>query len=143
MGLKEKISDDIKTAMKDKNKERTGVLRMLLSEIKYAEVAQSTAQALDDAAVQKVIATYAKRLTKSLQDFAGTDKIDGIQAELKIIEEYLPQKASEEEVARFIDTLLDQSDERQFGNLMKQVLGHFKGSVDGKLASELLKSKLG
>lgn len=142
MSLKDKISDDIKTAMKAKDKQRTSVLRMLLSEVKYAEVGQSEAKALDDNAILKVVSTYAKRLTKSLQDFEGTDKVDDIKQELKIIEEYLPKKASEEEVTGFVTDLLSKTDERNFGILMKQVLGHFGSAADGKVVSQVLKSHL-
>lgn len=142
MALKEQISDDIKTAMKARDKERTSVLRMLLSEIKYAEVAEGAAETLSDSDVLSVISTYAKRLRKSIVDFEGTDKLPELHRELVIIEEYLPKKASKEELSHFISDLIAKSDEKNFGVLMKQVLGHFGAAADGKEVSTLLKEKL-
>ena len=142
MGVQEQISEDIKQAMKAKNKERTSVLRMLLSEIKYAQAAEGRDGKLSDNETEAVVATYAKRLRKSIVDFKGTDKLAELERELVIIEEYLPQKASSDDIINYIDQLLASTEERNFGMLMKQVLGHFGASADGKQVSTLLKSKL-
>jgi hypothetical protein len=142
MALKEQISDDIKTAMKARDKERTGVLRLLLSEIKYAQVAEGASDTLKDEEVLAVVATYAKRLRKAIVDFQGTDKLPELERELAIIEEYLPKKATKEEIDNYIANLLSTTDEKNFGALMKQVLGHFGPSADGKEVSMILKSKL-
>ena len=131
MGLKEQINEDIKSAMKAKEKERLSVLRLILSEIKYAQAAVNVHQDLPEADVQKVIASYHKRLTKSLDDFPAGDKRDQIRAEIAIVEEYLPKK------------VLSSTTDRTFGPLMKQVLAKLGGSGDGRLVSEILKERLG
>ena len=74
MSLKDQISSDLKNAMKAKDKERVSVLRMLLSEVKYAQAANNAQEELPEAEVLKVIGTYHKRLVKSLDDFPDEDK---------------------------------------------------------------------
>ena len=143
MSLKEKINNDIKTAMKAQDKERLSVLRMVLSEIKYAQAAVSMASELPEAEVIKCVTTYHKRLTKSLDDFPEGEKRDVVRKEIAIVEEYLPKKAGDAEVGAAIDKVMAASADRSFGNLMKLVMTELGGAADGKLISQLLKAKLG
>ena len=143
MSLKERINEDLKTAMKARDKERTSVLRMLLSELKYAAAAVNVHQELPEDEVLKVISSYQKRLTKSLDDDPEGEKRDEIRGELKIVEDYLPKKAGPEEVGKAIDQVLAGTTDRTFGPLMKEVLAKLGGAADGKLVSQLLKQRLG
>ena len=61
---------------------------------------------------------------------------------MKIVEKYLPKKASRDEMESFIVTHLSQTEERQFGVLMKEVLAHFGQAADGKTISQIIKEKL-
>jgi len=141
--LKDQLANDIKVAMKAKEKLRTSVLRMLLSEMKYAQVSGSSHEELDEASELKVLQTYHKRLDKSLIDFKGTANEQSVRDELKIVEEYLPKKASEQEVKEAIKAVMSSTEDRQFGTLMKQVLSKLGTSADGKIVSKLLKESLG
>jgi len=142
LSLKERINEDLKTAMKARNKERTSVLRMLLSEVQYNQAAVNVHEALPDADVLKVIGLYHKRLLKSLDDYPEGEKRDQIRSELVIVDEYLPKRASRAEVEKVVDELLQSTEERVFGPLMKQVLARLGNAADGKVVSEVLKLRL-
>ena len=142
MSLKQRVSDELKAAMKAQAKLKLSVLRMILSEIKYAQAAVNVHEEMSDAAVEKVIGTYHKRLAKSLEDFPDETKKAEIRAEMVIVEEFLPKKASVEDVSKAIDEVLGESDERNFGIVMKAVLAKLGSAADGKTVSKLVKEKL-
>src|SRR5690606_31318786 len=116
---------------------RTGVLRMLLSELKYAQAAVNVHQELPEDEVLKVITTYHKRLVKSLDDYPEGERRAAIRAEMTIVEEYLPKKAGPEEVASIVDEILAGTDERNFGVLMKETLARLGSAGDGKVVSQV------
>ena len=142
MSLFQKIQDDVKTAMKAREKEKVSVLRMILSELKY-ELAKMEASELSDDQTIKICSTYHKRLDKSLADFPEKEQQDKIKSEMLIVESYLPKKADEEEVSAYVESMLAETDEKNFGILMKKVMAHFGKAADGKTISKILKSKLG
>ena len=128
--------------MKAKDKEKLSVLRMILSEIKYAQAAVNANEELEESAVVKVISTYHKRLTKSLDDFPDESKKAEIRSEMAIVEEFLPKKASQEEVEAAVQSVLDGTEDRNFGVLMKAVLAKLGSAADGKVVSQVIKQKL-
>ena len=142
MGLKEQISDDIKTAMKARDPKLLSVLRMMLSEIKYLQAQTNLHTEIDDQTVIKVISTYQKRLVKSIDEYPEGEKRDEIKAEVAIVERYLPKKASADDINKAIDEVLAASPDRNFGPLMKQVMGKLGASADGKAVGDLIKSRL-
>jgi len=142
MPLKQTISDDIKNAMRAQDKVRLTVLRMVLSELKYAQSSVNIHEEIDDEAALKVVAAYHKKLAKSLDDYPAGAARDAIVGEMTIVEEYLPKRASAEEVTKVVDDVLKGTDDRQFGSLMKLVLSKLGGAADGKLVSQILKEKL-
>ncbi len=143
MSLKERINEDLKTAMKARDKNRTSVLRMLLSEVKYAQAAVNVHQDLPEEEVVKVVSSYHKRLTKSIDDYPEGERRDAIRSEIKIVDDYLPKKAGADEVKKMVEQVISGTAERNFGILMKDVMGRLGGSGDGKLVSQILKERLG
>ncbi len=143
MSLKERINQDLRTAMKARDKDRTSVLRMLLSEIKYAQAAVNIHQELAEDEVTKVVSIYHKRLEKSLGDYPEGERRVAISGEMKIVEDYLPKRAGADETNQAIDQVLAGTSDRTFGPLMKEVLAKLGGGADGKLVSQLLKQRLG
>ncbi len=143
MSLKVRMNEDLKTAMKARDTLRLSVLRMILSEMKYAQAAVNLREELGDDEVLKVVSTYHKRLAKSLDEYPEGERRVAIRAELAIVEDYLPKKASEAEVAKAIDAVLAGTTDRTFGPLMKEVLAKLGGAADGKVVSQLLKARLG
>lgn len=142
MGLKERIQEDIKTAMKAKDAARLSVLRMVMAEIKNQQAQVNLREELPEAEVLKVVGSYQKKLTKSLEDYPAGDARNVLLAEIKVIDEYLPQKASESDTRAAVEKVLSHSTDKNFGNLMKLVMAELKGQGDGKLVSSLLKEKL-
>ena len=82
MTLREKITGDMQAAMKKGATLRKTTLRMLLSELKYAQAAMDAPQELDDASAMKIILRYQKRLEKSLEDYPEGDHREKIRQEL-------------------------------------------------------------
>ena len=143
MSLQHQIAADMKTAMKSKEKEKISVLRMLLSEIKYAQAAVSMSEELPDSEVLKVVNGYHKKLTKSLKDYPEGEQKKKIEEEIIIIDAYLPKKATAEEVVAVVDKLIQEGGIKPFGVLMKEVLAVFGTSADGAVVSKILKDRLG
>ncbi len=114
MSVKDRINEDLKVAMKAKDKERTSVLRMLLSEIKYAQAAVNAHQDLPEDEVVKVVTAYHKRLVKSLDDYPVGEKHEAIQSEAKIAEEYLPRRAGPDEVEKVVAAVMAENTDRNF-----------------------------
>lgn len=142
MGTKEKISEDLKTAMKARDQKTMNVLRMILSEIKYAQSAVNIHEELDEAGVMKVVASYQKKLLKAVDEFPDPEKKAEIHREIEVVERYLPKKIGPEETARAIETVFAATTDRTFGVLMKQVLAQLGSGADGKMVSELIKKRI-
>lgn len=142
LSVMEQITKDLKVAMKAREKFRTQVLRMVVSEFKYAMTSGTKEESLEDSQAIKILSSYQKRLTKSLDDYPDGEKKDEIRQEIKIVEEYLPKKVDEKTLEDAIDQVLGETDDRQFGVLMKLLMGKFGASADGKMLSALLKRKL-
>jgi len=142
VSLKNRVMDDLKTAMKAQDKLRMSVIRMVLSEIKYAQAAENIKEELSDEAIAKVVGAYQKRLVKSRDEYPDPAKVAQIDAEIKIVEEYLPKRAGTDDVKAAIQEILNSTPERNFGLLMKQVMAKLGAAADGKVVSQLLKESL-
>jgi uncharacterized protein YqeY len=142
MSLFDRVAEDVKVSMKAQTKERTSVLRMLLSELKYAKAAVGMDKELGDEATIQCISSYYKKLDKSLADYPDEAQKEKIRAEMKIVSEYLPKKAGEAEVRAAVDEVVKAATDKNFGLLMKQVMGKLGTAADGKLVSQILKEKL-
>ena len=143
MGLKERIQEDIKTAMKAKDAARLSVLRMIMAEIKNQQAQVNLREELPEEVVLKVVGSYQKKLTKSLDDYPVGDARNALLSEIKVIDEYLPQKASEEQTRKAVDKVLASTADRNFGVVMKLVIAELQGQGDGKLVSSIIKEKMG
>lgn len=143
MSTFQKISDDIKTAMKSGDHLRKNVLRMMLSDIKYAQAAINVHQQLDEQGVIKVITTYHKKLKKAYEDFPEGDKRKELLSEIAIVEEYLPKLMDVTEIAKVIDEIMASTSSRNFGELMKLTLSRLGSTAAPKDVSEILKKKIG
>jgi len=138
----QKISLDIKNAMKSGDNLRKNVLRMILSDIKYAQAAVNVHQELDEQAVQKVVASYLKKLKKSYEEFPDGDKKKELLSEIAVVEEYLPKGASPEEIDRAVEHILSTNPSKNFGELMKATLAQIGNPSAAKEVSEKIKKAL-
>ena len=144
MSVINKITNDIREAMRARDSLKKDTLRMLLSELKYAQLASSYSKK-EEATEQeeiKCIAGYQKKLVKSAKDYPPGEQKEKILKEIAIVESYLPKKASVEEVDQIIAAVFAETEDRTFGILMKKTLEKLGALADGKLVSERIKEKL-
>ena len=146
MALREKLDEDLKSAMRAKDSLRMNTVRALKSAIKYREI--ELMKPLDDAGILGVMATEIKRRRDSVEQYrAGNraDLADKEEAEIKILQEFLPQQLTQEEVeakVAEIVTRVGAQGPKDMGAVMKALLPEVQGRADGKVVSELVKRRL-
>ena len=145
--LVERIESDLKTAMKSRDQETLGTLRLLKSDIQY-EMTKTGAKELSDADTESVIKRAVKKRQESIVDLDKAGRTDESDLEKRAIEKlksYLPEELSEEAIGLEIDAVLSANpDESNFGKLMGQGMGRLKGkNADGALVRSLLQQKIG
>jgi uncharacterized protein YqeY len=132
MTLKEQITEDMKTAMRAKDVERLGTIRLLLAAIKQKEVDDRVMQ--DDAAVVAIVDKLIKQRKDSIEAFqkaARTDLADKEAAEMKILQAYLPARMSAEEVSAAVKAIVTELGATGPGDMGK-VMGAVKAQLTGK-----------
>jgi uncharacterized protein YqeY len=147
VSLKEKILEDIKNAMKNKEADRLNAVRFLQAAIKNKEI-ELRPHAISDQDILGVIKKLAKQRKDSIAEFQKanrTDLVDKEKYELTVLEGYLPKQMSAEEVAKVVAEVIQSlgaKDIKQMGAVIKEVQARTAGSADGKTISDLVKSKL-
>jgi len=151
MSIKDKIISDIKEAMKAKEQDKLRVLRSLKAKLMEKEISErkgGEAKLSDDQAVE-VLMKAAKQRKESIEQFEDggrNDLAENEKKELKIIEAYLPEMMSEEEVREVVKEKIEQlgaSGMQDMGKVMGPLMGQLKGKADGSLVSKLVKEELG
>jgi uncharacterized protein YqeY len=146
MSLKDRITEDMKSAMRAKEADRLSTIRMLLAAIKQKEVDERIT--LDDAAVIGVVDKLIKQRKDSIAAFsqAGrTDLADKETAEVKVLEGYLPQRLSADEIAAEVDAIVTQlgaSGPGDMGKVMGAVKAQLAGKADMGQVSAAVKQRL-
>jgi uncharacterized protein YqeY len=144
MSLHEAILADLTTAMKERNTEKLGVLRLIKAALLNAE--KSTAEnMMTDEDVLVVLQKEAKKRKDSIEAFTKGDRVDLAateQAELKIIEQYLPAPFTDDEVRAIIMTVIKETPTPNFGAVMGPVMQQVGGRADGKKVKELIQEQL-
>jgi uncharacterized protein YqeY len=144
--LKEQLDADLKAAMRAKDELKLSVVRMLKSAIKYREI--ELMKPLDDAGVIGVIASEIKRRRDSVEQYtAGNrkDLADKEDAEIKVLQGWLPAQLSEEELRKLVDAAVQKSGAqgpKDMGAVMKLLMPETQGKADGKVVSEMVKARL-
>ena len=147
MSLKETLNNDIKTAMKAKDKETLAVLRMIKTAVQAAEIDKK--EELNAEEELTILAREAKQRRESLAEFvkAGRDELVAkTEAEIEIVERYLPKQLSVEEVKEVIATVAEKigaTTQKEFRKLMGAVMQELKGKADGNVIKEQVKAHLG
>ena len=146
MTLKDQITEDMKTAMRAKDSERLGTIRLLLSACKQKEVDERVV--LDDAAVIAIVDKLIKQRKDSIAAFQQanrTDLADKEAAELKVLEVYLPARMGAEEVTAAVKAIvatLGASGPGDMGKVMGAVKAQLAGKADMALVSAAVKAAL-
>lgn len=144
--LKQQLQAEVAEAMRAGNTQKRNVLRGLLAAVKQVEV--DGRQTLDDEGVQTVLRKEIKQRQESIVDFAKagrTADVEQLQAEIGLIENYLPQMLSREEVAAIALAIiadLGVTDAKGMGQVMGRLMPQLKGRADGRLVNEVVRDLL-
>ena len=145
----EQIQEDVKTAMKARDKLRLDCLRMLVSEIKNLKISKGGINAeLEESDVLSLLQREVKKRTEAAQSYrdAGREETaEKEEAEAAIIKEYLPQELSDEELSGIVDETIAATgavSKKEMGKVMGAIMAKYKGRVDGKKVQNLVMSKL-
>lgn len=147
MSMKERIVSDMTASMKAKDAARTSTLRMVKAFVMNREIEKGGA--LDDVEMTKALQSLVKQRRDSVEQYekAGRqDLADKERAEIAVIEEYLPQAASREEIERAVSLAVEETGAtsmREMGQVMKAVQARLAGrNADNRAVSEIVKAKL-
>ena len=140
------IADDIKTAMRSRDKRRLGALRLIASELKKVEVDERVE--LDDGRVVAILNKMTKQRKDSLSQYLSAgrnDLADQEQFELDLISEFTPQPLTDAEIAELVDICIANTEAlsmADMGKVMKELKGKGQGRIDMSIAGDLVKTKL-
>ena len=146
MSLKEQITEDMKTAMRAKDSERLGTIRLLQAAMKQKEVDERIT--LDDAAIVGILDKLIKQRKDSIEAFskaARQDLVDQEQAEMAVLQAYLPARLSTEEIAAEVQAIvaeLGASGPGDMGKVMGAVKTRLAGKADMGAVSAAVKAAL-
>ncbi|MGA7160515.1 MAG: GatB/YqeY domain-containing protein [Bacteroidota bacterium] len=148
MGLTQRISEDLKNAMKSGNKLRLETLRML-----RAQIIEFEKRGLDRPMNQEdelsILLSATKKRKEAIELFKNAGRMELVEQEtkeLEIIAEYLPKQLSREEAENIVADLMRQSGAvslKDMGKVMPLAMKELKGKIDSKIISEIVKQKLG
>jgi uncharacterized protein YqeY len=144
--LKKRIDQDLKDALKNKDSVKLNVLRMLKSEIRYKEI--DLGSELSDDEVILVLSSSIKKRKDSIQQFekgGRDDLVSKERAELDIIQKYMPEQLSKEDLFQIITQAIEEvnaTGPSDLGKVMKQIMPNIRGKADGKIVNQLVSSRL-
>ncbi len=141
--LKKKLNEDLHQSMKSGDKVKVSVLRMLLSSVRYGEIAKQVDE-FADADIIGVVAKEIKQRNESILAYKQGNRPDLAaqeEAELAILQTYMPQQASRDEVvaaAKKIIAEVGAQSIRDKGKVMPRLIAEFKGKADGKMINDIV-----
>lgn len=147
MSLEERISDDLKEAMRSKDSVRLSTIRLIRTAIINAH--KERPRELSEQDVLDLIGKEAKKRRDSIEQYSRAGRGDLASreaAELAILEGYLPKQLSREEIEEIVRPVVEELPERspsQMGAVMREVMPKMKGRADGRQVNEIVRSLLG
>ena len=146
MSLKQKLQEDLKSSMKNKDAIKKSVITLIRSSIKQYEVDNRVE--LQDDEIVDLIAKQLKQTRDSREEFAKAgrdDLVSKAEAEIEVLKEYLPQQLSEEELNEIVISTISEvgsTSMKDMKKIMTSIMPKVKGRADGKLINELVKKNL-
>ncbi|MDX5475345.1 MAG: GatB/YqeY domain-containing protein [Bacillaceae bacterium] len=146
MSLLERLNTDMKQAMKEKDKEKLSVIRMIKSSLQNEAIKTKTDLSEDEELT--VLSRELKQRKDSLHEFknAGRDDLaNKLQAEIAIVEQYMPAQLSEEEISEIVKQTISEvgaSSKAEMGKVMGALMPKVKGKADGSLVNKLVQQHL-
>ena len=144
--LKQKLQEDLKSSMKNKDNTRKSVVTLIRASIKQYEVDNRVE--LGDAEITDLIAKLLKQTRDSLGEFKKANRDDLVsqaEAEIEVLKEYLPQQLSEEELNEIVISTISEvgaTSMKDMKKIMSSIMPKVKGRADGKLINELVRKNL-
>lgn len=147
MSLKDRLLEDMKIAMKEKDSIKKNTVQMVRSAV--LQVEKDNKVTLDDDGIIEVIAKEVKKRKDSMPDFEKSgrqDLVDALKAEIDVLLGYLPQQLTEEELEVLVKQAIADTgaaSAKDMGKIMQAVMPQVKGRADGKLINQIAKKILG
>lgn len=144
-----RIQNDVKTAMKARDEFRLGVLRMLSSKLKDAQIAQGRGEALSEAQAIQVLSSYAKQRADGAEAFAQAGRLDLRDKELRerdLVLEYLPRQLDDEAIRAVVQEIIagaGATSLKDLSKVMGPAIARLKGQADGARVQAIVKALLG
>ena len=145
--LKEKLLEDLKVSMRDKNVVRKNTVQMVRAAI--LQIEKDTGNEVDDAKIIDIIAKEMKKKKDAMVDFEKAERqdlIDQTNEEMKVLEEYLPKQLSKEEIKEIVSKIISDigaTAMKDMGIIMKEAKSEIGAGADGKTINEVVKELLG
>lgn len=146
MSLKEKLQEDLKSSMRNKDIVRKSVVTLIRASIKQYEVDNRVE--LGDEEIIDIISKQLKQRNDALEEFAKANREDLVketESEIEVLKEYLPQQLSEEELNEIVKSTISEvgaTSMKDMGKIMAAIKPKTKGRADGKLINKLVKANL-
>lgn len=146
MSLKEKLMEDLKTSMRNKDTVRKNTITMVRAAIKQIEVDERVE--IDDERILEIISKQLKERNNAIEDFKKgerQDLVDITKKEIEILLDYLPEQFTEEELEKIVAETIDEVDAKSMkdiGLVMKSVMPKVKGRADGNAVNKIVRSML-
>jgi uncharacterized protein YqeY len=143
--MKNRLNDDLKSAMKNKDALRLSVIRLVKKYIQELETSVGHNGEATDAEIMKIINKLVKQGKDSAEQYKSAGRIELYNEEMlqvAVLEEYLPKQMSEDEISVEIDKVMAETGSTNMGVLMKELNSRLAGRADGKTISRILKTKL-
>lgn len=146
MSLLSRLNDDIKTAMKSKDKDVLSVLRMMKASIQNEEIKSGESLTPDEELT--VLSREMKQRKDSLEEFSKADRMDlveKIEREILIVSKYMPEQLSDDELKSLIQEAVNAtgaSSMKDFGKVMGAIMPKTKGKADGQKVNAFVKEQL-
>ena len=144
--LKEKLLEDLKVSMRDKNVVRKNTVQMIRAAI--LQIEKDTGNVVDDAKIIDIIAKEMKKKKDAMADFEKAERqdlIDQTNEEMKVLEEYLPKQLSKEEIKEIVSKVISDvgaTSIKDMGIVMKESKAKIGAGADGKTINEVVKELL-
>ena len=146
MALKERLTEDMKSALRNRETVRLGLVRMIRSQVKNREIAKGNE--LSDEQVVEVVSSLIKSRREALEFAVKGDRKDLVaqaEEELEVLASYLPDQLSEEEIRSVVREAIDQTGGAgpgDLGRVMGAVMPRVKGRADGRLVNDIVRECL-
>lgn len=146
MSLLEQIREDMLSAVRSEQKEKSETLKMLLATAKNAQI--ESEKGLTDADIEKILRKETKKIEDSIEQYKKMDRkelVEKEQKDLEIVNEYLPELMSEKDVEKLVEKKIKQLgalDIQDMGKVMGAVMKELEGKADGNTVKNIVQNKL-